>query len=43
MGLNALGYQSHEQQRRHLAYGHEAKIKQIILSRNNLSLDSALL
>ena len=27
MGLNALGYQSHVQQRRHLAYGHEAKIK----------------
>ena len=27
MDLNALGYQSHVQQRRHFAYGHEAKIK----------------
>ena len=27
MVLNALGYQSHVQQRRNVAYGHEAKIK----------------
>ena len=42
MGLNALGYQSHVQQRRNFAHGHEAKIKIIILSRNYFSLDSAL-